>query len=72
MCAKFHCPSPTIKLFYSLPSPPVIESQKSLAEIRLSLLFHPLFSPKLSVSVSYKVASYMQDSTVIGIMSQCI
>ena len=31
-----------------------------------SLLFYPLFSQKLSVSVSHKVVSYMQDSTVAG------
>ena len=29
-----------------------------------SLLFYPLFSQKLSVSGSYKVVSYMQDSAV--------
>ena len=30
-----------------------------------SLLFYPLLSQKLSVLVSYKVVSYMRDSTVV-------
>ena len=34
--------------------------------LEFSLLFYLLFSQKLSVSFSYKVVSYMRDSTVLA------
>ena len=40
------------------------DSAKAGCHIGFSILFYPLFSQKLSVSVSYKVVSYMWDSNV--------